>query len=154
MFPLKNLFAKGVDVRVYPKVVVFLLVSLLVPKMRGNRARDSCAFLQSTQHGDDVYVHHGGRSWQTEQIASFYGNLDKDQRYKVMGWTRGFQSVSDAKTVLMRARTFRCRPQGPSPQRCVTRRPIRQLQETGSHCRTSSKLHSLEPEALMYRFCV
>ena len=37
---------------------------------------------------DDVFVYHGGWFLQTEQFGALHGNNDKDQRYKVMGWTR------------------------------------------------------------------
>ena len=35
----------------------------------------------------------GGRFLQAEQFAALYGSLDKDQRYKVMGWTKDFHSI-------------------------------------------------------------
>ena len=54
----------------------------------------------------DVYVVHGGRFLETEQFAALYGNLDKSNRYPVMGWSRDFSSVGDPETVLVELLCF------------------------------------------------
>ena len=42
-----------------------------------------------------------GRFPQAAQFAALYGSLDRDQRHKVMGWTKDFESIGDPKTVLV-----------------------------------------------------
>ena len=90
----------------------------------------------------DVYVYHGGRFLNAEQFAALYGNLSKEQRYPVMGWTKDFTSLGNCETVLCDLLCFVESevPEIDVPGRSkplpgvvgVTNRPIPQLRETGS----------------------